>query len=107
MTVWPVVQKVIARASNRVIVGLPRCEYYVVISCMLMTARAGAGKAPLEGGMGLLTAGMFVGRDKKYLDVAINFTNDVFISSFVINLFPDFLKPYANPFLRLERRPNL
>ncbi|KAM5542434.1 hypothetical protein V8D89_003893 [Ganoderma adspersum] len=57
VTVWPVVQKVIARASNRVIVGLPRC------------------------------------RDKKYLDVAINFTNDVFISSFVINLFPDFLKP--------------
>ncbi|KAI1791098.1 cytochrome P450 [Ganoderma leucocontextum] len=57
VTVWPVVQKIIARVSNRVIVGLPRC------------------------------------RDKKYLDVAINFTNDVFISSFIINLFPEFLKP--------------
>nr|VWO96347.1 Uncharacterized protein [Ganoderma boninense] len=57
VTVWPVVQKVIARASNRVIVGLPQC------------------------------------RDKTYLDVAINFTNDVFLSSFIINLFPDVLKP--------------
>ncbi|KAH9854862.1 cytochrome P450 [Lenzites betulinus] len=52
-----VVQQVVARASNRVIVGLPRC------------------------------------RDAEYLNTAINFTNDVFISSFVINLFPDFLKP--------------
>ncbi|TFK79819.1 cytochrome P450 [Polyporus arcularius HHB13444] len=55
--IWPVVQKVIARASNRVIIGLPRC------------------------------------RDETYLDVAINFTNDVFASSFLINLFPGFLKP--------------
>ncbi|TBU42680.1 cytochrome P450 [Dichomitus squalens] len=60
VTAWPVVQKIIARASNRVIVGLPKCE---------------------------------AGRDPEYLDVAIKFTNDVFVSSFVINLFPDFLKP--------------
>nr|VWO96344.1 Putative calcium-binding protein [Ganoderma boninense] len=59
VTVWPVVQKVIARASNRVIVGLPQCE--------------------LPG--------------QNVPDVAINFTNDVFLSSFIINLFPDVLKP--------------
>ncbi|KAI0371432.1 cytochrome P450 [Pilatotrama ljubarskyi] len=55
--VFPIVQQVIARASNRVIVGLPKC------------------------------------RDPEYLKVAVNFTNDVFITSFFINLFPDFLKP--------------
>ncbi|KAH9884927.1 cytochrome P450 [Cubamyces lactineus] len=55
--VFPVVQQVVARASNRVIVGLPKC------------------------------------RDPEYLKVAVNFTNDVFITSFIINLFPDFLKP--------------
>nr|BED42931.1 cytochrome P450 monooxygenase [Trametes versicolor] len=54
---FPIVQQVIARASNRVIVGLPNC------------------------------------RDPEYLKVAVNFTNDVFITSFLINLFPDFLKP--------------
>ncbi|OSC97933.1 cytochrome P450 [Trametes coccinea BRFM310] len=58
VTVFPVVQQVIARASNRVIVGLPKC------------------------------------RDPEYLKVAVNFTHDVFISSFIINLFPDFLKPF-------------
>ncbi|KAI0758034.1 cytochrome P450 [Fomes fomentarius] len=58
VVIFPIVQKIIARASNRVIVGLPRC------------------------------------RDKTYLDVAVNFTNDVFISSFLINLFPDFMKPF-------------
>ncbi|KAJ8469311.1 hypothetical protein ONZ51_g9081 [Trametes cubensis] len=55
--IFPVVQQVVARASNRVIVGLPKC------------------------------------RDPEYLKVAVNFTNDVFITSFIINLFPDFLKP--------------
>ncbi|KAI0684429.1 cytochrome P450 [Earliella scabrosa] len=57
--IFPIAQKVIARASNRVIVGLPRC------------------------------------RDQTYLDVAVNFTNDVFISSFIINLFPDFMKSFV------------
>ncbi|KAI8989894.1 cytochrome P450 [Trametes punicea] len=55
--IFPIVQQVIARASNRVIVGLPKC------------------------------------RDPKYLEVAVNFTKDVFISSFIINFFPDILKP--------------
>ena len=41
----------------------------------------------------VMVACAYVGRDQKYLDVAINFTNDVFVSSFIINLFPDFLKP--------------
>nr|ANC28048.1 cytochrome P450 [Polyporus umbellatus] len=54
---YPIVQKVMARASNRIFVGLPHC------------------------------------RDPKYLDVTVNFTNDVFISSFIINRFPDFIKP--------------
>ena len=27
--------------------------------------------------------------------MAVNFTNDVFISSFIINLFPDFMKSYV------------
>ncbi|KAI0638659.1 cytochrome P450 [Trametes polyzona] len=57
--VFPIVQQIIARASNRVIVGLPKC------------------------------------RDPEYLKVAINFTHDVFISSFIINLFPDVLKPFV------------
>ncbi|KAI0650914.1 cytochrome P450 [Trametes meyenii] len=57
VSMFPVVQKAIARASNRVIVGLPKC------------------------------------RDPEYLKVAVNFTHDVFISSFLINLCPDFLKP--------------
>ena len=38
------------------------------------------------------------GRDQKYLDVAINFTNEVFVSSFLINLFPEFLKPCVSLF---------
>ena len=37
------------------------------------------------------------GRDQAYLDVAVNFTNDVFASCFLINLFPAFLKPCVFP----------
>ncbi|KAH9939336.1 cytochrome P450 [Epithele typhae] len=62
---FPIVQQIIARVGNRVMVGLPICH------------------------------------DKVFLDVSINFTNEIFISSFIINLFPEILKPLVGSMLPL------
>ncbi|KAK7049977.1 hypothetical protein VNI00_005408 [Paramarasmius palmivorus] len=55
--------RIVARASNRLFVGLPLC------------------------------------RELEYLNLNINFTLQVVVSAYIINLFPEFLKPVAGRFL--------
>ena len=70
-----VMQKIVARASNRVFVGLPLCPCVRVPHPSLADELAAR-----------------TGRDEDYVDLAINFTLDVMKDKYLINMFPPFLK---------------
>ncbi|KAJ8475002.1 hypothetical protein ONZ51_g6824 [Trametes cubensis] len=69
--------EIVARASNRVFVGLPACEYQST-QCVL----------PLR------LTGLPSGRDREYLNLAIGFTLDVNRDRATISMFPSFMKPF-------------
>ena len=69
--------EIIARASNRVFVGLPLCSFF---SYYVDTSSA---ENPL------------LGRDPAFLAIATSFTLDVSKSRLVVNLFPPILKGYV------------
>ena len=78
-------QKIVARASNRVFVGVPLCAYlsFAGIERVLRTPRA-----PLT---------VCLGRKQDYLDLAIRFTMDVVKDRTILIFFPHFLRPYVRP----------
>ena len=71
MDILDTTQKIIARASNRVFVGLPACAYTsdVISSCMDIKTIAEAWHA---------------GRNQAYLDLAIKFAMDVMKDMFLL-----------------------
>lgn len=70
-------QKIVARASNRIFVGAPLCEQFHSYSSDIQLRLCGTG------------------RDEDYVRLNIDFTLDVFKAATVINLFPDFMKGCA------------
>ena len=72
-------QEIVARASNRAFVGLPLCE----------SKALPFQKFPLP----RLTERRRVGRNEKYLALAIDFATDFVKQVLVLRLFPRVLKP--------------
>lgn len=65
---------IVARASSRVFVGLPLCT-------------------SVFSSQGLILTSARSGRNKGYLDLAVDFTISVMKDRAVINIFPEVLKP--------------
>ena len=70
-------QKIVARVSSRVLVGVPTCEF--------SSTRVGDVYSPSNACM--------LGRNEEYLDMSILFTRDVNNDRLVMNRFPRILKP--------------
>ena len=70
-------KRIISRTSNRAFVGAPVCK-----SCF----HPGICERRLTS---------LLGRDPDYNDVAIKITMDVILTANIVNLFPQFLKPYV------------
>lgn len=69
--------KIISQTSNRIIVGAPTC------------------KPPSQDFKCTQALHFHAGRDPEYMALNIQFAIDVMIGAKVINLFPNFLKPYV------------
>ncbi len=78
VSVWRSMLNVVARLSNRVFVGAPLCEYHDV-----------------RGNGSRWRARTFhaLGRDKEYLELAIDFASDLNSDGTLINFLPKFIKP--------------
>lgn len=75
-------QRIVSRVNNRAWVGKPKCGWLASSSCLNRGILADANT-------------LDIGRDTGYLDTIIKFSVHVMVVSRLINLFPDFLKPYA------------
>ncbi|KAH9895701.1 cytochrome P450 [Cubamyces lactineus] len=71
--------QIVARASNRVFVGLPTCRFQRLANYSAS-----------------LTEGPYIpsGHNRKYLDLAIGVTSDVNRDRTTISMFPSFMKPF-------------
>ena len=79
--------RIIARTSNRVIVGLPLCECR---GCCTNTDR--------------IIADSYIGRNEDFLTNMASFSQDIPISGQCIKLFPKILKPLVGPIITLPNR---
>ena len=79
VSVMYTMHQIVARASNRVFVGVPLCKPFA---------------ARVDYARWLMDV-CFIGRNKEYLDMAIRFTRDVSSDRLVMNRVPRFLKPYV------------
>ena len=64
--------KVVCRASNRIFVGLPLCTWLLSLEYYALT---------------------FIGRNKDFVDLNVQFTIDVIKTAFILQMVPTFLKP--------------
>jgi hypothetical protein len=85
--VFDTMNKVVARASNRIFVGLPLCENYRVCSINILLTR--------------------VGRNDDYLDNAGSFAGDVALSGTLLKLVPAMLQPFLAWIFVLPNRYHL
>jgi hypothetical protein len=85
--VFDTMNKVVARASNRIFVGLPLCENYRVCSINILLIR--------------------VGRNDDYLDNAGSFAGDVALSGTLLKLVPAMLQPFLAWIFVLPNRYHL
>lgn len=76
VSAMPTMQKIVARASNRVFVGTPLCAYPLLLR---------------DPGVRRLMRG--AGRKQDYLDLAIRFTMDVVKDRTILIFFPHILRP--------------
>ena len=74
----PTMQKIVARASNRVFVGTPLCAYPLPLG---------------DPGVRRLMHVRGAGRKQDYLDLAIRFTMDVVKDRTILIFFPHILRP--------------
>lgn len=83
--VYEAILDIVCRSSNRTFVGLPLCEWpaHLYFFVYIRTKRT--------------NDGFLGGRDPDYMELNINFTMDVVKAGFMINRFPNFLKPYVRP----------
>jgi hypothetical protein len=85
--VFDTMNKVVARASNRIFVGLPLCENYRVWRVNILLIR--------------------VGRNDDYLDNAGSFAGDVALSGTLLKLVPAMLQPFVAWIFVLPNRYHL
>jgi hypothetical protein len=67
---------IVCRASNRMLVGLPLCARFLVITLILIQC-------------------FTIGRDPDYLELNKQFAFDVIKSNRILRMFPHLLKPYG------------
>jgi hypothetical protein len=64
--------KVVCRASNRILVGLPLCTWPLSLEYYVLS---------------------FAGRDSDFVDLNVQFTIDIIKTAFILRMVPNFLKP--------------
>lgn len=77
MRAYPIMMDIACRASNRMLVGLPLCEYSFPVTEINSHVRS-------------------AGRNPDYIELNKQFTIDVVKAGNLINTFPSFLKRYAH-----------